>query len=243
MKPKTTSIQFKWVSVDTIVPNDWNPNVVPPELMEKVRRSLEEFGMVAPIIARPRPDGRYELIDGEHRWRVAKEKGFKEVPTIIVEGLSDVDAKRVSLALNRLHGEDDVVRLADLLADLANYVSIDDICSITPYDQDTITTIMEWSFLGASWEDLVEAGRALEPPQTLREAEEKTTSEERGTSEAEKEKEEDIAALVSKLAEPYNLEPKMFLRLVKEFLRAHSSLWLEFVGKAVKQKAETKRVE
>jgi ParB/RepB/Spo0J family partition protein len=245
MKPKAKSIQFKWVSVDAIVPNEWNPNVVPPELMGKVKRSLEEFGMVAPIIVRPRPDGKYELIDGEHRWRIAREEGFKEVPTIIVEGLSDVDAKRISLALNRLHGEDDVVRLADLLTDLAGYVSIDDICSITPYDQDTITTIMEWGLLSTSWEDLVEAGRTLGPLRTLREAGERTASEEGSTSGekgTEKDKGEDIAALVSKLAEPYGLEPKMFLELVKGFLRVHSSLWLEFIGKVAKQGAETEQV-
>lgn len=244
MKPKATSIQFKWVSVDTIVPNDWNPNVVPPELMEKVKRSLREFGMVAPIIIRPRPDGRYELIDGEHRWRIAKEEGLKEVPAIIVEGLSDVDAKRVSLALNRLHGEDDVVRLADLLTDLANYVSIDELCSILPYDQDTITTIMEWSLLSTSWEDLVEAGRALKPPKTLREMEEGAVSVDMGTEEVEEkeEKEEGVVTLVSNLAKPYGLEPKAFLRLVAEFLRAHSSLWLEFIGKGKKRLAETKQV-
>ena len=39
--------------------------------------------MIQPILVRPLPDGRFELIAGERRWRAAREAGLEIVPAMI----------------------------------------------------------------------------------------------------------------------------------------------------------------
>lgn len=53
----------------------------PPASIEAIQKSIERFGFVNPIIAKP--DG--EIIAGEGRYRAAKRIGLKEVPVIVVD--------------------------------------------------------------------------------------------------------------------------------------------------------------
>jgi len=47
----------------------------------KAIASIREFGFVDPITVRT-VDGRYQIIDGEHRWRAAKDEGITTVPIV-----------------------------------------------------------------------------------------------------------------------------------------------------------------
>ena len=97
------------VSVDRFVPNDWNPNKMTEqecdELCVEVRRSQT---IAKPVIARPRSDGKYEIVDGEHNWRAAKAEGLDEVPCV-VEELDDVGAMGQTYKRNQ-HGTHDPLR-------------------------------------------------------------------------------------------------------------------------------------
>ncbi len=54
-----------------------------PESISTLAESLSEAGMIQPILVRPLPDGRFELIAGERRWRAAQEAGLEVVPALI----------------------------------------------------------------------------------------------------------------------------------------------------------------
>jgi ParB family transcriptional regulator, chromosome partitioning protein len=58
--------------------------------------SLAEAGVVQPLIVRPLPDGRHELIAGERRWRAAREAGLQTVPAIVRD---EDEAHRLQTAL------------------------------------------------------------------------------------------------------------------------------------------------
>jgi ParB family chromosome partitioning protein len=45
--------------------------------------SIRTQGVIQPVVLRPRPDGGYELIAGERRWRAAREAGAPTVPAVI----------------------------------------------------------------------------------------------------------------------------------------------------------------
>jgi ParB family chromosome partitioning protein len=47
--------------------------------------SIRHQGVVQPVVLRPRPEGGYELIAGERRWRAAREAGIPTVPAVIRE--------------------------------------------------------------------------------------------------------------------------------------------------------------
>jgi ParB family chromosome partitioning protein len=54
-----------------------------PETISTLADSLADAGMIQPILVRPLPDGRFELIAGERRWRAAQEAGLQTVPALI----------------------------------------------------------------------------------------------------------------------------------------------------------------
>jgi ParB family chromosome partitioning protein len=54
-----------------------------PESIATLAESLSEAGMIQPILVRPLPDGRFELIAGERRWRAAQKAGLNTVPALI----------------------------------------------------------------------------------------------------------------------------------------------------------------
>jgi ParB family chromosome partitioning protein len=67
-----------------------------PDSIKTLAASLAEAGVVQPLIVRPLPDGRYELIAGERRWRAAREAGLQTVPAIVRD---EGEAQRLQTAL------------------------------------------------------------------------------------------------------------------------------------------------
>jgi hypothetical protein len=60
----------------------------------------------------------YEIIDGEHRWRAAKELGLTELPCWNLGLIDDADARELTVVLNETRGQPDQERLRTLLKDL-----------------------------------------------------------------------------------------------------------------------------
>jgi ParB family chromosome partitioning protein len=66
------------------------------EALASLAASLEERGVLQPVIVRPRHGGTYELVAGERRWRAAKMAGLEEIPALVGE---HEDAQALELAL------------------------------------------------------------------------------------------------------------------------------------------------
>jgi hypothetical protein len=86
----------------------WNANRVSGATLAKIRRSIEEFGLVENLVARPHPDKTdvLEVISGNHRLEILRELGHSEAPVVIVE-LDDALARILAQTLNRTRGKDD----------------------------------------------------------------------------------------------------------------------------------------
>jgi ParB family transcriptional regulator, chromosome partitioning protein len=56
-----------------------------PEASEGLAESVRAEGILQPVVVRPRPDGGWELIAGERRWRAAREAGLPTVPALVRE--------------------------------------------------------------------------------------------------------------------------------------------------------------
>ena len=67
-----------------------------PEQLEALARSIQEHGVVHPLTVRPLPNGYYQIIAGERRWRAARMAELKEIPAVIMEA---DDKKTTELAL------------------------------------------------------------------------------------------------------------------------------------------------
>ena len=80
--------------VDAIEPNPRQPRrSIDAEALGELTRSIAADGVVQPVVVRERPDGRYELIAGERRWRAARPPGLTTIPAV-VRNAPDRDALR-----------------------------------------------------------------------------------------------------------------------------------------------------
>jgi ParB family transcriptional regulator, chromosome partitioning protein len=76
--------ELREVPVDSIAPNPNQPRRrFDEKALSALADSLGERGMLQPILVRPRPDGGYELIAGERRWRASRVAGMKTIPALV----------------------------------------------------------------------------------------------------------------------------------------------------------------
>ena len=78
------------------------------EELEDLARSINQHGIVQPVVVRPTDQGRYEIIAGERRWRAAQRaglvKGDMAAPGLIRVGLGIVVAEMPAAAFPALPG-------------------------------------------------------------------------------------------------------------------------------------------
>lgn len=70
------------------------------EEMENAVKSISQYGVLTPLIARPRPEGGYEIISGHRRQHAAQLAGLETVP-VIVRDMSDDAATILMVDSNR----------------------------------------------------------------------------------------------------------------------------------------------
>ena len=83
-------VTYRELPVPQIRPNPRQPRqVFDEEPHEELVSSIKAFGLLQPIVVRPREDGEYELVVGERRWRAAADAGLDTIPAIIRETADD----------------------------------------------------------------------------------------------------------------------------------------------------------
>jgi ParB family chromosome partitioning protein len=74
------------VAIDLVIRNPKNPRKhFAEEELQDLASSIRQHGIVQPVVVRPVPDGKYEIIAGERRWRAAQLAGLNEIPVLIRE--------------------------------------------------------------------------------------------------------------------------------------------------------------
>ncbi len=72
------------ISLALIIANPLQPRrQFPQGPMDELIDSVAQHGILQPILVRPLPDGRYEIIAGERRWRAAQAAGLHEMPALV----------------------------------------------------------------------------------------------------------------------------------------------------------------
>ena len=91
--------------ITTLKLTDIEPNKSQPrknfdvEALNTLADSIRQNGIIQPLLVRSMPDGTYQIVAGERRWRAAKMAGLTEVPVYIKE-LSDIQAQQIALIEN-----------------------------------------------------------------------------------------------------------------------------------------------
>ena len=102
---------------------------------EKLKRSMQEFGYVEPIVWNKRTGN---IVGGHQRYKVLLDMGMQEVDCVVVD-LDERKEKALNLALNKIQGDWDDLKLKDLLQELDTG---DFDIELTGFDMDEIEDLM-----------------------------------------------------------------------------------------------------
>jgi ParB family chromosome partitioning protein len=120
LDPSTAAQPFVQLPVDRVDPNPRQPRRnIDGEALAALTRSIAADGVVQPIVVRERPDGRYELIAGERRWRAAIAAGLTTIPAV-VRNAPDRDALLLAIVENVVREDLNPVEVARGYAALAD---------------------------------------------------------------------------------------------------------------------------
>ena len=131
-------LEIKYQATDKLIPYISNSRTHSQEQVTQVAASIKEFGFTNPLLL----DEQNGIIAGHGRLQAAKQLSLKEVPTITLKGLTNVQRKAYIIADNKLAlnaGWDD-----ELLAlELASLKDEDFDLSFTGFDVDELALLLE----------------------------------------------------------------------------------------------------
>ena len=90
--------KFTQVDIEKIRPYENNAKVHPQGQVDRLAKSMQEFGFVSPCLI----DKENNLIAGHGRLMAAKQIGMEKIPCVYVEGLTEAQKKAYILADNKL---------------------------------------------------------------------------------------------------------------------------------------------
>lgn len=100
--------KIQQVPISRIVENPWNYNKMTDEMFAKQLASLDRHGFIGVTIVREIVEAGkpfFQIIDGAHRFRAAKERGAKKLRVNNLGKISDAKAKELTLTLQEVRGK------------------------------------------------------------------------------------------------------------------------------------------
>ena len=116
-------LNIKYMNIRDLKPYKKNAKKHSKEQVEQIANSIKEFGFTQPVII----DKNNEVVAGHGRILGAKKAGLKQVPTVMLEDLTEEQIKAYRLVDNKLNeSEWDKKTLAEELDELYGIISMDD---------------------------------------------------------------------------------------------------------------------
>lgn len=152
--------------IDDLVPAPYNPRVdlrLGDPDYEKLKRSIQEFGLVEPVVWNKRTG---HVVGGHQRLKILRELGYEEVEVSVVD-LDEEREKLLNVALNKIEGDWDNFKLKELLQEL-EFGGAD--IELTGFDEDEIDKLFQQFVVDEEIRD-----DAFDPDEVLKEIEQPVT--------------------------------------------------------------------
>ena len=107
-----SNLQVQQVKISELKPSEYNPRRWSEDQLQKLRESLQKFGVVDPLIVNSHPSRTNIVIGGNMRLKVLKDMKYTEVPAVYLN-LDEAKERDLNVRLNKTGGEFDLDLLKD----------------------------------------------------------------------------------------------------------------------------------
>lgn len=118
--PISSEARVWQVAIDKLVASEYQPRIhFEKEKLAELAASIQQNGILQPIVARKMPNGKLEIIAGERRWRAAQLAGLHEVP-VLLKNLENQAALEMAIIENIQREDLNPIEEAEAYQRLAN---------------------------------------------------------------------------------------------------------------------------
>jgi len=135
----------QWVPRDSLIPNDYNPNHVPPLELRLLKRSILLQGWTQPIVVLS--DGK-TIVDGFHRWTVAADREIAAltgglVPVVVIDA-DQTQRVAATIRHNRARGEHGILPMSAIVSGLlSSGVTIEEVMAELGMQREVVLRLAE----------------------------------------------------------------------------------------------------
>lgn len=127
---------LEWVDINELKLPEWNPKPHDEENLKAIRRSIERFGLVVPLVVDKETK---TVIDGSGRYKVLKQlisegkwRFGTKIPVVLVDVKDENEMKKIVVALQKVMDEPDPDRLLSLLVSIPSTPEEFQVMGLTP---------------------------------------------------------------------------------------------------------------
>ena len=160
---ETQALPTVWLPLAELKQPNKNPNKMDPEMYGRLVSAIKRFGFLQPGLVREDDGGGHVIVDGVHRCRAAKDLGMTQVPCVLSDVAED-GARALQIGMNRMRGELDLAKVADVLTDLAAEGWSDLDLSVTGFAMDEIRSLLAATSETPEEDAMVGASQVEEEP-------------------------------------------------------------------------------
>lgn len=151
------------IATDHIRPNDKNPRIYfPQEELDRLSQSIDEKGILVPVVVWQEAEDEYVLIDGERRWRCATHLARPTVPALITEKLSDEENLVQMFNIHMVRESWQDMPTAKALGEVMRSTgteSVSELSSLTGLSDERVRRLKHALELPTEYQDHIEEGR------------------------------------------------------------------------------------
>ena len=157
--------------LERIAAAPWNSNRMDEPMRTRLTTSLGRYGLVQPLLVRRQGEG-FETIAGAQRLAALRREGAATAPCVVLDDLSDADARILSVALNRIGGTDDPNALGAIAREALAVLPAEVVQAILPQSLGHLQALSDLPRIAAEApqrmaEQLTAAGRTWEAAKAL----------------------------------------------------------------------------
>jgi ParB-like chromosome segregation protein Spo0J len=113
-KKRVAGLRIERIPLDALRPSPYNPRKMSPAELRKLEQSMDEFGLVEPVVWNRKTGN---VVGGHQRLKVLRRNQIRETDVVVVN-VSAEKEKALNIALNRITGSWDQGQLATLLDEM-----------------------------------------------------------------------------------------------------------------------------
>ena len=142
---------FELVEVDKLIKADWNYKTDDEKKLKDLQENFKRNGQVENIIIRELSKGKYEVVNGNHRYDALKNLGIKTAIVCNKGKITKAEAVRLAIETNETKFGVDNLKLAEAINNLQEQYPIEELVKTMPYTTTELNNLL--NLINFEWED------------------------------------------------------------------------------------------